>query len=220
MNELKIMNIRKKYNLSNKYVLNNINMTVHKHDFITISGESGSGKSTLIRILGLVDCNFEGTISYSNTELDISDEKVINSYRKKLCGFVFQDFNLIDRYTVYRNLELALVVHNVLPSLRKGRIIHIMKQMKLPLELLKRKPQALSGGQRQRIAIARTLLGNPQILIADEPTSSLDDENASEIINLFKRLEVTLIIATHDIRMKEISNRHFIMRDGAIIESQ
>ena len=220
MNELKIMNIRKKYNLSNKYVLNNINMTVHKHDFITISGESGSGKSTLIRILGLVDCNFEGTISYSNTEIDISDEKVINSYRKKLCGFVFQDFNLIDRYTVYRNLELALVVHNVLPSLRKGRIIHIMKQMKLPLELLKRKPQALSGGQRQRIAIARTLLGNPQILIADEPTSSLDDENASEIINLFKRLEVTLIIATHDIRMKEISNRHFIMRDGAIIESQ
>ena len=220
MNELKIMNVCKKYNHSNKYVLNNINMTVHKHDFITISGESGSGKSTLIRILGLVDCNFEGTISYSNTEIDISDEKVINSYRKKLCGFVFQDFNLIDRYTVYRNLELALVVHNVLPSLRKGRIIHIMKQMKLPLELLKRKPQALSGGQRQRVAIARTLLGNPQILIADEPTSSLDDENAFEIINLFKKLEVTLIIATHDIRMKEISNRHFIMRDGVLIESQ
>lgn len=216
---LRIDNITKQYKSGMIPVFSDLNLSINAHDFICISGESGVGKSTLIRILGLIDTNFSGEIYFNSKLLNTKCPKTIDLYRRDVVGYVFQDFNLIDRYTVYRNLELVLIVGKVPYKKRPLLIKQVIIKVNLPLFLLKRLPQQLSGGQRQRIAIARTLLSNPLILIADEPTSSLDIENTNEIISLLQRMNVTLIIASHDPRIMAMASRHLIMKKGVLIET-
>ena len=216
---LRIDNITKQYKSGMIPVFSDLNLSINAHDFICISGESGVGKSTLIRILGLIDTNFSGEIYFNSKLLNTKCPKTIDFYRRDVVGYVFQDFNLIDRYTVYRNLELVLIVGKVPYKKRPLLIKQVIIKVNLPLFLLKRLPQQLSGGQRQRIVIARTLLSNPLILIADEPTSSLDIENTNEIISLLQRMNVTLIIASHDPRIMAMASRHLIMKKGVLIET-
>src|SRR5699024_9703738 len=145
-----------------------------------------------------------------------SDERALNNFRKNTLGIVFQDYNLIDRYTIYRNLEFALITQKVAPQKRKDKMIQALKKVNLKQDILNRTPQELSGGQKQRVAIARTLLSNPKIIVADEPTGSLDDINAMEIMDLFLSLKITLIIATHDTRISKMSHRHVHVENGQI----
>lgn len=216
---LRIENITKQYKSGINPVFSNLNLSIFARDFICISGESGVGKSTLIRILGLIDTSFSGKMYFNSTLLNTKCPKTIDYYRRDVVGYVFQDFNLIDRYTVYRNLELVLIVAKVPYKKRPILIKQAIIKVNLPLYLLKRMPQQLSGGQRQRVAIARTLLSNPLILIADEPTSSLDTENTDEIIRLLQKLNITLIIASHDPRIMAMASRHLIMKKGVLIET-
>lgn len=221
MNEviLEVKGLTKCYKSATAPVFTNVNLKIHKHDFICISGESGVGKSTLIRILGLLDLSFKGQLLYDGSLLNTRDTATIDMFRRDVVGYVFQDFNLIDRYTVYRNLELILIVKKVAHHKRSRLIKQALIKVNLPLYLLTRLPAQLSGGQRQRVAIARTLLSNPLILIADEPTSSLDTENTHEIINLLRTLQITLIIASHDPKIMNMASRHIIMKKGALFET-
>lgn len=216
---LRIENISKQYRSGINPVFSNLNLSIYANDFICISGESGVGKSTLIRILGLIDVNFSGKLYFNSNLLNTKCPNTIDHYRRDVVGYIFQDFNLIDRYSIYRNLELVLIVAKVPYNKRLVMIKQAIIKVNLPLYLLKRMPQQLSGGQRQRVAIARTLLSNPLILIADEPSSSLDVENTNEIISLLQRLNITLIIASHDPRIMAMASRHLIMKKGVLIET-
>ena len=213
---IEIKNINKSYSKTNEKILSNLNLTIYENEFITIGGESGSGKSTLLRIIALIDPHFEGDYYFRNKHLNHHRSLEVEHFRKEHLGVVFQDFNLIERYTTYRNLELALIAKKVPFNQRGPMIKEIIKKVNLPLSIINRKPQELSGGQRQRVAIARAILSNPSLVVADEPTGSLDDENASEIINLLLSLNTTLIIATHDKRIAKISDRHFEVYNGVI----
>ena len=213
---IQIKNVSKTYKTTNKIILKNINLTIEENSFITIGGVSGSGKSTLLRILSLIDTSFSGQYIYNGDILNIEDTKITDNFRKNIVGLVFQDFNLIERHSVYRNLELALVVNKTPKSKRHKMIKEALNRVNLSHTLLKRLPQQLSGGQRQRVAIARAILCKPKVLFADEPTGSLDDENAMEIIELFISLNITLIIATHDERISKLSHKHIIVTAGEI----
>lgn len=213
---IRLHNVTKTYSQTQEVILNEINLSIFEHEFVTIGGQSGSGKSTLLRILGLMDVHFEGSFYREETLILQSDEIQIDTYRKEFCSVIFQDYNLISRYTIYRNLELALIVDKCPFKSRKERIHKVMTQVNLCHSLLFRKPEALSGGQKQRVSIARALLSEPKVLIADEPTGSLDDMNAFEIIELFKSLKLTLIVATHDKRIANLSDRHIHVEEGHI----
>lgn len=213
---IKIEKLSKSYVKSKKTVLKDITLTVYRNEFITIGGVSGSGKSTLLRILGLIDTHFEGKFYFQNNLLDQHDIDCVDNFRKNIIGVVFQDFNLIDRYTVYRNLELALIVNQVPFKKRNNLIVNALRKVNLSPLLCHHLPQELSGGQKQRVAIARAILTEPLILIADEPTGSLDDANSEDIMNLFKSLDITLIIATHDLRIAQMSDRHIDILEGKV----
>lgn len=213
---IEIKHICKSYTKTNETILNNIHLIIYENEFVSIGGASGSGKSTLLRILALIDPHFEGEYKYQNKKINQSDEKALNNFRKNTLGIVFQDYNLIDRYTIYRNLEFALITQKVAPQKRKDKMIQALKKVNLKQDILNRTPQELSGGQKQRVAIARTLLSNPKIIVADEPTGSLDDTNAMEIMDLFLSLKITLIIATHDTRISKMSHRHVHVENGKI----
>lgn len=213
---IEVKNINKKYISNNKTILNDLNLSIYKNEFLTIGGESGSGKSTFLRILGLIDTEFEGEFIYNKTIIKQDSPLEVETFRKEVLGIVFQDFYLIDRYTIYRNLELALIVQNTKVKVREKLIKEVLNTVNLEHDILNRYPDEISGGQKQRVAIARTILSQPKILLADEPTGSLDDDNAQEIIDLFKSLDITLVIATHDLRIARISDRHIIIKDGLI----
>ncbi len=221
MNKLiEIKNVSKSYTKTQEEILSNLHLTIYENEFVTLGGESGSGKSTLLRILALIDPHFSGEYSFKGKIIHKDNESEVEHFRKTYLGVVFQDFNLIERYTTYRNLELALIAKKVPVQNRKYLIEDIILKVNLPLRVLSRKPEALSGGQRQRIAIARAILSNPSIVVADEPTGSLDDENAQEIMTLLLSLNTTLIIATHDKRIANMSDRHVLVKECAIYVSE
>lgn len=213
---IEIQHVSKSYTKTNEKILNDIHLAIYENEFVSIGGASGSGKSTLLRILALIDPHFKGEYKYQNKTISQEDEQTINSFRKNALGIVFQDYNLIDRYTIYRNLEFALITQNVAHLNRKDKMLQALKKVNLSQEILYRTPKELSGGQRQRVAIARALLSNPKIIVADEPTGSLDDTNAMEIMEFFLSLKITLIIATHDTRISKMSDRHVHVENGHI----
>lgn len=213
---IRLQNVYKTYTKTQEIILNNIDLSIYENEFITIGGQSGSGKSTLLRILGLIDTHFDGSYYTKDALISQTNENQIDGFRKSWCSIIFQDYNLISRYSIYRNLELALIVDRCPYKFRKSKIHEVMSQVNLCHSLLSRKPEALSGGQKQRVSIARALLCDSKILIADEPTGSLDDTNAFEIIELFKSLNLTLIVATHDKRIANLSDRHIHVDKGNI----
>lgn len=217
MNEIiRLHEVSKTYKKSDKKILDNISLTIYENEFITIGGESGAGKSTLLRILGFIDPHFSGTYYYLDRTIKQDAIKDVDSFRSSVVGMVFQDYNLIIRYTIKRNLELALIAKNVPFNKRNGLIKQALKKVHLNHDILSRYPHEISGGQKQRIAIARAILCEPKILIADEPTGSLDDKNAKAIMMLFHSLDITLIIATHDLRIAKQSDRHFHVKGGSV----
>lgn len=204
-------------------VLNDINFSVEKGDFVSIVGKSGCGKSTLLYILSTMDTDYEGEVFIDNENMKSKKEKQLAFVRNEKIGFVFQFHYLLKEFSVIENVMLPGLK---LKKYSKQEIEHNAMQKLKMLDIDKlalKKANQLSGGEKQRVAIARALINNPLIIMGDEPTGNLDKKNSNIVFDIFKKLtseyEQTLLIVTHDQSFSENTNRTIVMEDGKIISS-
>jgi putative ABC transport system ATP-binding protein len=196
--------------------LNKFSFQVNEGEFIAIMGPSGCGKSTLLNILGLLDDPDGGKFEFNGIEVSGFNERKRANLRKRNIGFVFQSFNLIDELTVYENVELPLIYTGVKPSERKKRVEEVLEKMQI-MHRRKHFPQQLSGGQQQRVAVARAVVNNPKLILADEPTGNLDSTNGNEVMDLLTDLNeagTTIVMVTHSEHDAKYSHRIIRMLDG------
>jgi putative ABC transport system ATP-binding protein len=199
--------------------LNAVNVEIAAGEFVAIMGPSGCGKSTLLNIIGMLDTPTSGQYLFYGEDVSGYSESKLGNLRKQHIGFIFQSFNLIDELTVAENIELALLYHDTSASERRERVAAIMDKVGIA-HRAKHMPGQLSGGQQQRVAVARAVVGDQALILADEPTGNLDLNTGEEIIVLLKNLSkdrgVTVISATHDIKMLNVSDQVIWIRDGRI----
>ncbi len=223
-NIIHVENLRKIYDTGKIQVeaLKGINFDVQENEFVAIMGASGSGKSTFMNILGCLD-----TVSYGKYELDGIDVSKMNSselatIRNKKIGFVFQSFNLLPKIDILKNVELPMMYAGVSRSERKRRAEIALERVGLG-ERLDHKPNEISGGQRQRVAIARSLVNEPKMILADEPTGNLDSKVGDEIMAFFTQLNnegVTIVLVTHEPDIAAFAKRIVVFKDGNIISDE
>lgn len=201
--------------------LNGVNIEINDGEFVAIMGPSGCGKSTLLNILGLIDSPTEGR--YMLQDFDVAnlseDERTVT--RKGQIGFVFQAFNLIDELNVYENVELPLLYLNISRKERRERVEKVLSQLKMS-HRAKHFPNQLSGGQQQRVAVARAVVANPAIILADEPTGNLDSKNSLEVMELLRELNdegTTIVMVTHSQHDATFAHRIINLYDGQIVEN-
>ncbi|MDE5561417.1 MAG: ABC transporter ATP-binding protein [Bacteroidaceae bacterium] len=202
--------------------LNGIDMEIKDGEFVAIMGPSGCGKSTLLSILGLLDNPTEGKYYLDGEEVGNLSESQRTRYRKGRIGFVFQSFNLIDELTVEENVELQLKYLGVPRKERKERVLDILRKVCLS-HRAKHYPQQLSGGQQQRVAIARAIVGNPKLILADEPTGNLDSRNGLDVMELLSQLNAegsTIVMVTHSQRDAAYAHRTINLFDGEITDTK
>lgn len=218
---IKLENISKHYDNGSIKALNGINLNISRGDFISIIGPSGSGKSTLLNMLGALDKPTSGEIIIDNVDIKKSND--LSELRTKKIGFVFQLHNLLPHLTALENVEIPLIFTETKEKKRKEIASHYLKIVGLE-DKLNQNPTKLSGGERQRIAIARALVNNPSMILADEPTGSLDSKTGAVILNLLKEIHekynVTLIIVTHDPEVAIMADRTIKIKDGEISEDK
>jgi putative ABC transport system ATP-binding protein len=202
--------------------LNEIDLVVNQGEFITIMGASGCGKSTLLNIVGLLDSASGGNYRLLNQEMNGLSETEKSKIRKQNIGFIFQNFNLIDELSVFDNIELPLIYNNISTSERKKKVEAIAERLGIS-HRLKHFPQQLSGGQQQRVAVARALINDPKIILADEPTGNLDSKNGNEVMELLTDLHAnsaTILMVTHSDYDASFSQKTILMKDGMIISEK
>lgn len=226
MELLRLTKVVKKYTKGKVEVtaLCGVDLSIDKGEFLAIVGPSGSGKTTLLNIIGCLDTATSGSIRYNGTELAEMDEKSLTVYRKENIGFVFQAYNLIPVLTVRENVELPLVIEKKIPPQEiRSRVEKIVNQVGLG-DKLDRLPAELSGGQEQRVSIARALVKEPLLVLADEPTANLDSKTAEEIIELMKRInqemKTTFVFSTHDALVQRYAARIVTLKDGNIVTDE
>ncbi|WP_417363629.1 ABC transporter ATP-binding protein [Galbibacter sp.] len=196
--------------------LNKLSFEVKEGEFVAVMGPSGCGKSTLLNILGLLDDLDGGSFIFNGIEVAGYNERKRANLRKHNIGFVFQSFNLIDELTVFENIELPLIYTGVKPADRKERVHEVLEKMQI-MHRRKHFPQQLSGGQQQRVAVARAVVNNPKLILADEPTGNLDSSNGNEVMDLLTDLNqhgTTIIMVTHSEHDAKFSHRIIRMLDG------
>jgi len=221
MNVIRISNLVKIYNQGDLAVkaLNNINLSIESNEFTSIMGASGSGKSTMMNILGCLDRPTSGTYLLQGTDVSQLRDSKLAEIRNKRIGFVFQSYNLLPKLNSLENVELPMVYAGVSASVRHRKAIEALDKVGLT-DRIKHKPNELSGGQKQRVAIARSLVNDPSIILADEPTGNLDTQAGDEIMAIFKGLNndgVTIIVVTHEPDIARQTKRIVSFRDGNII---
>lgn len=201
-------------------VLNHINLKINKGEFVAILGPSGSGKSTLMNLIGCLDVPTSGRYTLANHDVEDLGEKELARIRNREIGFVFQSFQLLPRLNALENVELPMIYARVSPEDRQKRASEILERLGLA-DKMKNYPNQLSGGQQQRVAIARSVVTEPTILLADEPTGALDQKTGQQIIQLFKELNDegrTVIMITHDTNIAKVSKRVINILDGGLNE--
>ena len=199
--------------------LNKVNFEVKEGEFVSIMGPSGCGKSTLLNMLGLLDNPTEGEYYFLDQEVSKYTERKRANLRKGNIGFVFQSFNLIDELTVFQNVELPLVYLGVSKSDRKKQVDAILEKMQIQ-NRRNHYPQQLSGGQQQRVAVARAVVANPKLILADEPTGNLDSGNGDEVMDLLTSLHkegTTVVMVTHSPAYAEYGERIIHLFDGQVV---
>ncbi len=199
--------------------LNDISLTINEGEFLAIMGPSGCGKSTLLSILGMLDSPSEGQFHFDGTELSKYSEKQLSNVRKSNIGFVFQSFNLIDDLTVRENVELPLQYQGLGKSERRQRVDEILKRVSID-HRGGHLPQQLSGGQQQRVAVARALVINPKLILADEPTGNLDSKNGEDVMAMLQELNragTTIVMVTHSEKDAKYASRVVRLFDGQIM---
>lgn len=215
MNIVELSNIWKYYGTTE--VLKNINLKVEEGEFISIRGKSGAGKTTLLKIIGLLEQPEKGEIKLLNKPINNLNDNEKSKLRLYHIGFIFQFFNLIPSLTVLENIELPLALAGINKKQRKEKAYELLKYFDLT-NLANRLPETLSGGERQRIAIIRALANNPKLILADEPTSSLDEENSELLTNLLTKInkekKVTIILTTTDLYEKLPTTKDYILKNG------
>jgi putative ABC transport system ATP-binding protein len=202
--------------------LSEISLTINQGDFVSIMGPSGSGKSTLLNIVGLLDSASDGSYQLLHQEMIGLKEKEKSKARKENIGFIFQNFNLIDELSVYDNIELPLIYNKVSSSERKKKVEAIAYKLGIS-HRLKHYPQQLSGGQQQRVAVARALINDPKIILADEPTGNLDSKSGNEVMELLTDLHAngaTILMVTHSDYDASFSQKTIHMKDGVILSEK
>jgi len=219
---INIQNIHKRYGLHDAEVraLNGIDLTIEQGDFVAIMGQSGSGKSTLMNIIGCLELADSGVYELNQQNITSFDRDKLAQVRNQTIGFVFQSFNLLPRTSALENIETPLIYAGIGNNERKRRSLELLQ--KFGLESRKDHfPNQLSGGQQQRIAIARALINNPTILLADEPTGNLDTATGEEVMDLLASLNnegLTIILITHEHEVADRAKRKLVMRDGKLEE--
>ena len=198
--------------------LQDVDFKVDENEFIAIMGESGSGKTTLLNILATLEKPTNGSVILNGEEITKIKESKLAEFRLKNLGFVFQDFNLLDTLSVKDNIFLPLVLGRLPYQEMEKRITRLAPKLHIE-ELLEKRPFELSGGQKQRVAIARSLITNPKLLLADEPTAALDYRNSEDILNLFEDINSygqTLLMVTHSANAASHAGRVLFIRDGEV----
>ena len=221
---IKIKGISKVYSMGDIEVnaLMDVNLRIGDGEFVSVMGPSGSGKSTLMNILGCLDKPTSGKFFLDGKDVSGLDDDALAGIRNKKIGFVFQSFNLLPRMTALHNVELPLIYSGIRREQRVQMAMKALEKVNLTDRVM-HQPNELSGGQRQRVAIARTLVNNPSIILADEPTGNLDSKSGQEIMEIFKLLNregVTILLVTHEKNIAEYSKRIVTFRDGRIIEDR
>jgi putative ABC transport system ATP-binding protein len=204
---------------SRTYVLRRINLEIKDGDFLTVMGPSGAGKSTLLSILGMLDASWNGEYYFLDHPVHKMGRKERAELNKKYIGFVFQSYHLLDNLTVYENIELPLTYRNFKGSERSSMVCDILDRFRIvgKKDLF---PSQLSGGQQQLVGVARAVIGNPKLLLADEPTGNLHTSQGKEIMELFKKLNddgTTIVQVTHSEKNAEYGNRIINLLDGWIV---
>ena len=203
--------------------LNNINLTFEKGEFAGVVGPSGSGKTTLLNIIGSLDTPTEGSATVMGKRISDLSHKQAAQLRNLHIGFIFQVYNLLPVYTVFENVEFALILQNRSASERKKKVMQALEWVGLE-NMANKKPSKLSGGEGQRVAIARAMVKEPELVLADEPTANLDATNAHAIIqtmkNLNKELNTTFLFSTHDEKVMQYLNRLIHLEDGEVAEDE
>jgi putative ABC transport system ATP-binding protein len=202
------------------HALEEIHLEIHKGEYVSISGPSGCGKSTLLSIMGLLDSPSEGRYLLNNKPVSNLTASERTRIRNREIGFIFQAFNLIGDLTVFENVELPLTYRSMASAERKKRVQEVLERVGMA-HRMKHYPSQLSGGQQQRVAVARALVGQPSILLADEPTGNLDSKNSEAVMDLLRQLHregATICMVTHDPRYASIADRTIHLFDGRIVE--
>lgn len=202
--------------------LDGVSLDIEAGDYVAIMGASGSGKSTLMNLMGALDRPTVGSLRIAGEELAGLDADRLAAFRNRTIGFVFQQFNLLPRTTALENAALPLVYAGVPAEERRRRALSRLEQVGLG-ERVDHHPSQLSGGQQQRVAIARSLVNDPKILLADEPTGALDSQTSEDIMRIFDTLNregITIILVTHEQEVAEHARRQIVFRDGQILEDR
>ena len=198
--------------------LKNVNFSVEEGEFIAIMGESGSGKTTLLNIMAALDKPTGGEVSLNGKDITKIKEKDISEFRRDNLGFVFQDFNLLDTFTIKDNILLPLVLAKKTYKVMYHYAMPIIEKLRIE-EILEKYPYEVSGGQQQRTAVARALVTDPQLILADEPTGALDSRSADDLLNLFEKINnegQTILMVTHSIKAASHAGRVLFLSDGEV----
>lgn len=219
---LEVKNVKKIYTtrFGNNQVeaLKNVNFSVESGEYVAIMGESGSGKTTLLNILAVLDKPTEGKVYLKGNDLGNLKEKDIAAFRRQNMGFVFQDFNLLDTFSLKDNIYLPLVLSGAKYNTMEKRLAPIAEKLGIT-QILDKYPYEVSGGQKQRAAIARALITKPQLILADEPSGALDSKAADSLMNLFTTINQdgqTILMVTHSVKAASSANRILFIKDGEV----
>lgn len=222
MNILEVNALRKVYTTrlggNRVEALKNVSFSVNEGEYVAIMGESGSGKTTLLNILAALDKPTSGSVKLAGKELSVIKESGIAAFRRDNLGFVFQDFNLLDTFSLEDNIYLPLVLAGLKHNEMKKRLVPIANQLGIT-DLLKKYPYEVSGGQKQRAAVARALITEPKIVLADEPTGALASKASDELLRLFSQINdigQTILMVTHSVKAASHAGRVLFIKDGEV----
>ena len=222
MSILEVNGVRKVYATrfggSKVEALKNVTFSVERGEYVAIMGESGSGKTTLLNILAALDKPTDGTVKLEGMDLSKVKESQMGTFRRDNLGFVFQEFNLLDTFTVEDNIYLPLVLAGNHYKVMESKMMPIVEKLGIK-HLLKKYPYEISGGQKQRVAVARALITNPKLILADEPTGTLDSRATDELLKLFEDINYdgqTIVMVTHSVKAASHASRVLFIKDGEV----
>lgn len=223
---IEVKNLTKKYFIGTPNelcALDNVSLKIEDGEFVALVGESGSGKSTFMNIVGALDSPTSGEYSIDGVPIHSMTQNELSDIRGKKIGFVFQSFNLIGRSNALKNVELPMLYVGVSAKERSRRAKELLKMVKMS-ERIHHLPNELSGGQKQRVAIARSLVNDPSIILADEPTGALDSQTSQMVLDIFKKIheekKKTILVITHSMEVAKMTQRIITIRDGKILSDE